>query len=913
MNQDILLRNNTGIKSKESLINGFVVRNKQYNILRDNLLIQPPNSIKNILIIGQRGAGKTTLIHRFNYEMLDNPALIKNFIPILFSEEQYNLSDLTNLWESIAANIDDTHQGTSLLNDISEVIEQADDYESKSFEILNNFLIKKNKIAILFIENLNSFFKKLSQSEKTKLIKVLQINPNFKMIGTSTTINDGSINFLEEVFNFFQTIELDSLNQEDCEKLLLKIGEQYGEENQIRNIIENHPGRIEALRRLTGGIPRTLSYLFQIFMDNENGRAIKDLYILIDTLTLLYKSELDQLSPQQQKVIDVIARKWDAISVKELAKKTRLESKNISSILSYLEKNQFVEKIPTNTKNHLYRIKERFMNIWYLMRFGRKNDKDNVIWLVRFFDAWCDESELTKRVKKHITNLKGGNYDLNAAIDMGNTFLSCENISETLKEELIRTTNSILPDRLLKNTKTEEKILDTVKSLVKNNKIDEAEELLKEVKIKDINYYIIATSIYILKHKVKEALFTAEKAWELDDQNSQIAISLGTLQEFHFNNIKKAEEYYKLSLTLPKPHGYAAYRLGDMCVEFHDNYVEAINYHKKAVELKFKLSLISLGDIYFKQGNYDEAIKYYSESISLKLGNGNTKLAKVYTALGKQKEVEKTLKAALSAGEESSQINLGRFYYLKPRPNFTKAEEELKKALAENDKDAYSQLAKMYLKKDELKKAINILEEGVSKDDPESAHQLGHLFSKQKLYAKSDAMFEKTIELGEISAVGCWVESIYSQFRKDKKNFALKLLEENNVNEDERSLGFNLLYAKILLWNDKTDYSLKLIKKLIVEFIDNNEKNYNERFYNKIFPDFVEYFLLLLAKNNTKSLNELFTEISNLDTVFKPIYYLLMEEQKNEYPNEYLRAGKELKETIYELKEELKILKENLE
>ncbi|MCH5685164.1 MarR family transcriptional regulator [Niabella sp. W65] len=175
------------------------------------------------------------------------------------------------------------------------------------------------------------------------------------------------------------------MTQEECEKLLIKIGQQYGEEQQIKDVIANFPGRVEALRRLTGGVPRTISYLFQIFLDNENGKAIKDLYLLIDTLTLLYKSELDQLSTQQQKVVDAIARKWDAISVREIAKRTRLESKNISSILSYLEKNQLVEKVPTSTKNHLYRIKERFMNIWYLMRFGRAHDKENVKWLVRFF------------------------------------------------------------------------------------------------------------------------------------------------------------------------------------------------------------------------------------------------------------------------------------------------------------------------------------------------------------------------------------------------------------------------------------------------------------------------------------------------------------------------------------------------
>ena len=45
-----------------------------------------------------------------------------------------------------------------------------------------------------------------------------------------------------------------------------------------------------------------------------------------------------------------------------------------------------VEKVETKTKNHLYRLEERFFNIWYLMRFGRKTHQ-RVLWLVRFFET----------------------------------------------------------------------------------------------------------------------------------------------------------------------------------------------------------------------------------------------------------------------------------------------------------------------------------------------------------------------------------------------------------------------------------------------------------------------------------------------------------------------------------------------
>lgn len=912
MNQDLLLRNNTGIKSKINLIEGFVVRTNQFELLKENLLKTSETS--NVIIIGQRGAGKTTLIHRLNYEIIDDAVLRKKYIPIMFSEEQYSLSDLTNLWEAIATTIEDSFYEESLSDTIANIIDKQKDYEQKSYDFLREFLIEKNKTAILFIENFNSFLKKISDNEREKLFRILESDSNFKVIGTSTTFNDGNIDFQEDEYKFLKIIELDSLNKADCDKLLIKIGQQYGEEQQIRNIIEQHPGRVEALRRLTGGVPRTMSYLFQIFMDNENGRAIKDLYLLIDTLTLLYKSELDQLSTQQQKVVDAIARKWDAISVKEIAKKTRLESKNISSILSYLEKNQFIEKIPTNTKNHLYRIKERFMNIWYLMRFGRKNDKDNVVWLVRFFDAWCDESELTKRVKKHINNLKGGNYDINAAIDMGNTFLSCENLPETLKEELIKTTNSILPERLLKNTKISESgLLDKIKNLIKENKFEEAENLLDDIKIKDANYYTVATSLYIFSNQIKKARGSAKEAWALDNQNAQMAITIGTFYEFQDDNLHEAAKFYKLSLELPNAHGYAAYRLGEIALELEDNFDEAIKFHEKAISMKFKLSLISLGDIYAEKGDYDKAIQYYNEAISAKTGAPYTRLARLYTMTRKPKDAEKMLLQAIKAKEDHGKINLGRFYYLKPRPNYKKAELELRSAINEGNDDGYVELARMFLKINQTEKAIEVLEEGVEKGNVDSVHQLGHVLATEKQYDRSDFMFEKASEMGELDALGCWAETIFDEFRNDKKQYALELIQKALHTDLEPSPKLTLLHAKILLWNGKVNESLEVVKEPIHKLIDDMDTRRGETLYNKVFADFVTYFLLLIVKKENTILLDLFKEIKDLEMIFKPVYFVLMENLQDDFPNEYLRAGKELKETIYELKEELKILKENLE
>ncbi|WP_126652212.1 tetratricopeptide repeat protein [Chryseobacterium aureum] len=912
-NQDVLLRNNTGSKVKASLIDGFVVRTWEFDQLKNGLFLEGKKKPKNTVIVGQRGAGKTTLVHRLRYEIQDNEVLSNKYFPIIFSEEQYGLSDLTSLWESVAINLEDNYEFKGLSKNILKIIESEKDevhFEEKSYEYLQNILSNEGKYAILFIENVNFYLKKLSNSEKARFLKILSSNSNFVLIGTSTSVFDGVIDFQEPAFDFIHLMQLDGLTKSECEELLIKIGEQYGEAEQIKRIIANHPGRIEALRRLTGGVPRTLSYLFQIFLDNENGKAIKDLYLLIDTLTPIYKAELDQLSTQQQRVVDSIAKNWDAISVKEIAQHTRLESKNISSILIYLEKNQIIEKIKTNTKNHLYRIRERFMNIWYLMRFGRKNDQANVIWLVRFFDAWCDEAELTNRIKKHINNLKLGNYDLNAAIDMGNTFLSCENISESLKDELIKTTNSILPEKLLKNTKSNTLI--KIRKLINKGELKQAAQLIEGISDRNKNFYTLAIYVYLKNEDYIKALEYAEKAWEIDDQDALTANTLAVIYDLYLEDKTKAIEYYTKSLELPHPHPYSAYRLGVMALEEKD-YEVAIKYQKLAKG--FTPSFLALGDIYFEMERYQEAKKYYTKALNNNVEGANTKLARVFKKLNNDKETEEALKKAVALEEDGSDINIGYFYLLKTDPDFDKAKSYFSKAIENNNLDGYDGLAQVYIRQELLDDAIHILREGIAHNHGESAHQLAHLLNRSGSYGESDEMFQKAINLGVMNLESCWARSIYYSRRVKQKSQALDLLEKVfKEDNSSTSIRTKLLYAKILLWNNKLDRSLNIIKDQIVNIDDLYDEN-NTNKSHKIFSDYVDYFLLLIAKDEVKVLIDFFESDNNaidLQIVFKPIYFILMESLKEDYPNVYLKAGKELKETIQELKNEINELRNYL-
>lgn len=72
---------------------------------------------------------------------------------------------------------------------------------------------------------------------------------------------------------------------------------------------------------------------------------------------------------------------------------------------------------------------------------------------------------------------------------------------------------------------------------------------------------------------------------------------------------------------------------------------------------------------------------------------------------------------------------------------------------------------------------------------------------------------------------------------------------------------------------------------------------------------------LLVAQERHNICLQLFesSEIVNQKYVVKPVYYVLMEKVKSEYPIKYLKAGPELEETIQELNKSIDELKKTLD
>ncbi|WP_109694367.1 hypothetical protein [Chitinophaga deserti] len=914
---DILLKNNSGAKSKHGLVQGFVVRHKEYNQLIEEAKRSSITGIPfNFLIIGPKGAGKTTLLHRLKYGFEDE-GLTNSLLPVIFKEEQYNIVDSLTLWLRVIEYCDDFF-GWHSVNAEADALRRREKVNADSIlSLIKNELINNQHRLIIFIENINDLFKKLGADGQQQIGGLAQ-EGLINFLGSSTSYTDGNIDFTDQKYHYFQKLELGGLNKDECETLLVRIGREFGKEQEMEKIIRNHPGRVEALRRLTGGIPRIIVYLFQIFLDNATGKAMRDLYQLVDHLTDLYKGELNRLSTQQLQVVDVLAKNWDAIAVKDIASETMLESKNISSVLGALEKISVVERVKMEGKNNLYRIKDRFLNIWYLMRHGRRTEKENVKWLVRFFDLWCDEEELLVRVQEHLAALKDGSMDTDTAIDMGNTYLSCKKLPSAVKYSLYEESQKLLPERVAKTLRISKfDLYEAIETLIKQNKGDEAIKKLEIFDKKDATYFGFEGYVHIKLGKPEQAAESFEKVLALKPSDGQAAITLALIYCDFLHDTTKAEGYFLAALKAK--HYYAAVRLGDIAYYVHSDSRQAEKYHKLAIRKKFKESYALLWRIYNNEDDYEKALELSLEEVERGIAGAFVRLGRTYLNLQMETEAQRALEMAVERGEKGSFLHLASLHVNKQAPDLDIAESLFRKAVDNKDSDSYFNLGKFFIHaKNDKAAAEQIWKEGTSAGEAMSAHRIGHYYDEAGDYEKADWYFLEALRLGHQGSIFCMTSAVYRRRRSDKKAIALQLLQDHQEVVNDALPQGSILYANILLWNNLPKQALerfRLAYPKIKEILDEDDSDEREEELAVVAQELAEFLIHLMARRMHNECVVLFEDNNDgidLKAIVKPVYFTLMTELKDKFPNEYLKAGAELQDTIVEIQQKITDLKQAL-
>lgn len=601
----------------------FLIRIHEYEVIMNDIRRNPMNgSVQHYLLLGRRGSGKSTLLKRLQVEIDTDEQLSKTHTAINLAEEQANIYRLCDLLEEIIYELD--YRKVEV-----EHPEWEDDIHSYSRELfaaIHSAIEKSGKKVILLLDNIDRIFENLH--EEASLLREYLLNyDDIKIVGGSTRMTEHFWKYNKPFYEFFRVLELKPLNSIEIRTLLLNWSERLNLP-ELKDFVENKPGQLETIRILTDGLPRTLQFFVNILLTHTQETGYEYLRLIMDSVTPLYQERLNTLPPSQRKIVLQMAFIWESAGAKEIAEATKMDNKVISAQLKQLIEKGIAEKIETNTKNHLYRLSERFFNLWLIFTQGSPKEKRRAKWLTIFLENFYSSEELNIIASEHLKTLKDGTINANKAALLTKAYAQSKYISSFLREALITTTLELGSiDRELKS-----QLPETTTGIFEN-----------------------ALELY-QKKGLKEAV---KKIKEIEQDDGIRDLWLGILYQVT-NNLSEAEKCFYTAIT--KGMKIASYCLADLYKK-QGKYELAEEFYIKADELNFNDSSFKLAKLYDIQDKYELAEKYYLKAVEQKIPRISVSIAQFYFKYSKFENAERYFKIGIEEKEKGAYFGLAITYY----------------------------------------------------------------------------------------------------------------------------------------------------------------------------------------------------------------------------------------------------------
>jgi hypothetical protein len=526
----------------ESVKEGFLVREYEYSVILDDLLKHPgKGSVQHYLLLGRRGSGKSTLLRRVQVEIETNKKLAHNYIAINLAEEQANIYRLFDLLEEIVREL----ESRGLEPGSVEAEGDGQEYCRQLFLLIHGTMERSGKKLVLLLDNIDRIFENLGE-ELSVLRGDLENHSDIKIIGGSTRMTEHFWAYNKPFYEFFRTLELKPLTNEEVKRLLLNWAEKW-KVDQLRNFVMKRPGQLETIRVLTDGLPRTLQFFVNILLTHTQDTGYDYLRLLMDKVTPLYQERLNYLPPAQRKIVMHLAFFWEAVGAKQLGMAARMETKLISAQLNQLMEKDVVTKVETKTKNNLYRLSERFFNLWLIFTQGSPREKRRARYLSIFLENFYEAKELVRMAKEYWDSLQDGKVNSSKAVILTKAYAQSKYISYSMRQLLVDDTLALpnmtqelkmgLPPSIAD-------IMDQMFSAMRKDQWEKAIEVAKSIEQADGIREALQGAIYISRKEWTEAeklLLIAVKK-----RNSLGYLLIAKLYE-SLEKFEKAEEYYRKS------------------------------------------------------------------------------------------------------------------------------------------------------------------------------------------------------------------------------------------------------------------------------------------------------------------------------------------------------------------------------
>ena len=328
------------------------------------------------LLIGPRGMGKTTMGLMCLRRTAQDPALAARWQPVPFHEESYGIGDLADLWLTALRHLAQA-TGDSQWGEKADALvageRDANRQAAYALAALLDFHQESGKRLLLFIENLDQVLAQIGDERQIHALRAaLTQHPELLLLGSANTVFKAIHSHSQPFYEFFRLVFLRGLDADET-RLLLEAAAREQPREGLLDRIDEETGRLETIRRLTGGNPRLLKLACRMMAESPLGTALEDLERLIDEQTPYFKGRIEELPPQLRRVFHCLAEGWRPLLAKEVAATSKLSSSHASAQLRQLvEKGYAKEHRLANSKRVRYEVVDRFYNIYYLLRLSHQ-------------------------------------------------------------------------------------------------------------------------------------------------------------------------------------------------------------------------------------------------------------------------------------------------------------------------------------------------------------------------------------------------------------------------------------------------------------------------------------------------------------------------------------------------------------
>ena len=337
---------------------------------------QPPGRpCQHVMLIGPRGMGKTTLGLRFLHAIGDVPDLATRWQPVAFYEESYEVGDLPDFWLAALRHLTRATDDPRWADRADALARNEGDMErlaAYALSALMDFCRENGKRLILFVENLDTIFRQLRDERDVHALRATLIErSDILLLGSANAVFEAIRSHGQPFYEFFRLFILEGLEREDAHRILASLAGGEGR-SEIPEALKRERGRLETIRRLTGGNPRLLVLACRMLIESPLGSAFEDLERLIDEQTPYFKARIEELPIQARKVFHCLAEGWKPMLAKEVASAAKLNSSHASAQLRQLVEKGYAREVRLpKEKRARYEVSDRFYNIYYLLRFSR--------------------------------------------------------------------------------------------------------------------------------------------------------------------------------------------------------------------------------------------------------------------------------------------------------------------------------------------------------------------------------------------------------------------------------------------------------------------------------------------------------------------------------------------------------------